>query len=83
MHELSLVEGIFQAIELQKQKHDFKKVLSVEIMCGKLNHHIKEHLEFCFEAMAKSPLLSGAKITVNQSDSINDDGIYLDKLEVA
>jgi len=82
MHELSLVEGLFREIELQKEKHDFKKVIGVRVICGKENTHIKEHLEFCFKEMAKSPMLADAKLTVKYSETIADDGIYLDKMEV-
>lgn len=66
MHDLSLVQGILKNIEKQRKIHGFKKLDSVEILCGKFNCLSEENLQFCFDAAVKSTDLEGAHLKVRR-----------------
>ena len=67
MHEVSIVEGMLEILEEQRQKNNFKKVLRIEIVCGKYNCASEETLSFCFHnVISKDSYLSEAVIEVKR-----------------
>ena len=66
MHEVSIVEGLIELVEKEKEKHHFSRVLEVQIVCGIYNCVSEENLEFCLKTVAKGTYLETAKITVNR-----------------
>jgi hydrogenase nickel insertion protein HypA len=64
MHELSIVDGIIRNIEATRRRCRFEKVREIEVSCGKYNCLSEENLQFCFDAVAKSSYLEGAKLKV-------------------
>lgn len=86
MHELSIVNGIISHIERQKTEHNFDKVLSVELSCGPYNCISDDNIQFCFNAIAGSSWISGAKVAIKRrplsGEDCHDNAIYITKLEV-
>jgi len=66
MHELAVVEGILRNIETQREEHHFTRVNKIEITCGRYNCLSQENLQFCFDALAKSTPLEGARLSVKR-----------------
>ena len=67
MHELSIVDGIIRSVETQKKKHDFARVKSIEIACGKYSCLSEESLQFYFEIAAQSSFMEGARLNIVRS----------------
>lgn len=66
MHELSIIQGVLDIIEKEQQKHKFKKVLMIEVVCGQYNCLCEETMNFCFETAAKSTCAEGASFKVKR-----------------
>jgi len=66
MHEVSIIEGLIDIVEKQKEKHQFSKVLEIHIACGVYNCVSEENLEFCLKTVAQGTYLETAIIKVNR-----------------
>ncbi len=64
MHELSIVEGIFDLVDKQKKLHQFTRVLEVRIACGVYNCVSEDNLNFCLKTISEGTCLDSARITV-------------------
>jgi len=64
MHEVSIVEGLIDLVEKEKEKHRFSRVLEIQIVCGIYNCVSQENLEFCLKTVAKGTYLETAIIKV-------------------
>ncbi|MBO4318585.1 MAG: hydrogenase maturation nickel metallochaperone HypA [Mailhella sp.] len=51
MHELSLMEGIFDIAEREMAVHGAKKLHALHVRCGALANVVPESMRFAFEAM--------------------------------
>ena len=66
MHEVSITQGIMEIIERERRKHDFTRVVLIEITCGRYNCVSEESLQFCFETSARSTCMEGASLKINR-----------------
>lgn len=66
MHEIAIIEGILATIKRQKEKHNFTKVISIELVCGKYNCASSENLKFSFETAVKDTYLQGSQLSINR-----------------
>jgi len=66
MHEISIVEGLIDLIEKQKEKHHFSRVLEIRIACGVYNCVSEENLDFCLKTVAQGTYLETAAIKVHR-----------------
>jgi hydrogenase nickel incorporation protein HypA/HybF len=66
MHEVSIVEGVIDLIEKQKEIHKFERVIEIRIACGIYNCASDENLNFCLKTVAEGTYLETALITVKR-----------------
>ncbi len=64
MHELSLCEGVLQALEESAKKQSFKRVRTVWLEIGELAGVEIEAMRFCFDAVMKGTLADQAKLEI-------------------
>lgn len=64
MHELSIMEGIFDIITENAAKHRLKKISRVNVVVGALSGVEPAALEFAFEHFARNTLAEGAEFTI-------------------
>lgn len=65
MHEMGLVQNIFDIVLRTAEKNGIGKVLRINIRAGQLRAIVPEQLQFCFEILSKeSPVLEEAKLVV-------------------
>lgn len=62
MHELSLAEGVLDAIEQAARTQGFRHVVTVFLDIGEFAAVEPEALRFCFEAVARDTLAAGARL---------------------
>ncbi|HLA49624.1 MAG TPA: hydrogenase maturation nickel metallochaperone HypA [Thermodesulfovibrionia bacterium] len=70
MHELGLMQNIVETVEDYSRKNNAKKVLTVILEIGKLSGVVPTALEFCFDVCIKGTLLQGAKLEIQQINSL-------------
>ncbi len=51
MHELSLMEGVFDIAEREMAEHGAVKLRALHVRCGALANVVPESMRFAFEAM--------------------------------
>ncbi len=66
MHEMALMNGVFEVIERAISEHDVQRVLQVRLKVGELTNADKEALELAFEAYAKGTPCEGAELIVQR-----------------
>ena len=66
MHEVSIVEGLIDLVDKQKEKHGFSVVREIHIVCGIYNCTSEENLQFCLKTVAKGTYLEQALIKVHR-----------------
>lgn len=66
MHEYSTACEIFRAMLDAVSNHEVKRVISLEIELGWLNHINPEQLAFCFHALAKGSLAEKADLNITR-----------------
>ena len=66
MHEVSIVEGILENLNRQRNEHGLSKVMTIEITCGQYNCADEETLQFCYDTAVKGTWLSSARITIRR-----------------
>ena len=64
MHEMELTEGILDLIEDEAKTAGFTAVKIVRLEVGVLSHVSVEALQFCFEAVTKDTIASGAVLDI-------------------
>lgn len=64
MHEMSLAEGVLQAIEQSAATHGFSRVKTVWLEIGTLSAVEPEAMRFCFDAVVRGTLAEGAKLEI-------------------
>ena len=66
MHEMTLMGGVFEAIERTVSQHEVKRVLKVKIKVGELTNAVPEALQMAFEAFSKGTVCEGAELVVER-----------------
>jgi len=65
MHELSLIQSVFDIIEDYARQHRFDRVTSVKLSCGRLSGVEPSSLRFAFEAQARGTRVAGAQLELD------------------
>jgi len=65
MHELSLIQSVFDIIEDYARKHRFTRVASVKLSCGRLSGVEPSSLKFAFEVQAQGTRAAGARLELD------------------
>lgn len=86
MHELSLCQGILDAIEAEARKQNFRQVRSVQLEIGALAGVDGDALRFGWEAVSAGSLADGSALEIVQvpgsawcfacQDTVNVDRYY-------
>ena len=65
MHEMGLVQNIFDIVLKTAEQNSISKVLRINIRAGQMRAIVPEQLQFCFEILSKeSPVVEGAELVV-------------------
>lgn len=64
MHEMSLMGGVFEAIEATLAHHDVKMVNLVKLKIGKLTNAEPDALQMAYEAFAKGTVCEGSVLQI-------------------
>lgn len=64
MHEMSLAQGVIEAIEAEAGRLDFSRVLGVTLEIGTLSHVDPEALRFGFETVMRDTIADKAALTI-------------------
>ena len=64
MHEMSLIAGVFEAIDSALTAHQYDRVIKVKLQVGKFTNAIPSALQFAFEAFAKDTKVEGAELEI-------------------
>ena len=66
MHEMSLIQGIFDSVMPVAREHGTTAITSISLRVGEMTMVVPEAMEFAFEALSEDePLLQGAKLEMN------------------
>ena len=64
------MQNIVETVEDYSRKNNAEKVLTVILEIGKLSGVVPTALEFCFDVCVKGTLLQGAKLEIQQVNSL-------------
>jgi hydrogenase nickel incorporation protein HypA/HybF len=64
MHEMALAEGILQLVEETAQREHAQRVKLVVLEIGQLSTVEADALKFCFDAVTKGSIASGAALEI-------------------
>jgi hydrogenase nickel incorporation protein HypA/HybF len=64
VHEMSLMGGVFEAIDSTLSQHSVNKVTQVKLKIGQLTNAEPQALSLAFEAYSKGTLCEGADLIV-------------------
>jgi hydrogenase nickel incorporation protein HypA/HybF len=65
MHEMGLVQNIFDIVLKTAEQNGVAKVLRINIRAGQLRAIVPEQLQFCFEILSReSPIVEGAQLVI-------------------
>lgn len=65
MHEMGLVQNIFDIVLKAAEQNAITKVLRINIRAGQLRAIVPEQLQFCFEILSReSPIVEGAQLVI-------------------
>ncbi|GAA5214375.1 hydrogenase maturation nickel metallochaperone HypA [Corallincola platygyrae] len=67
MHELTLCRQLCETLEAWAKSSSVVKIRQINLRIGCLTCVEPDALEFCFEAVAHSPLLQGAKLAIERA----------------
>ncbi len=71
MHEISLVQGLFQQLEELAQQNDATRVLKVSMKIGPLSGVVEDSFRFGFEILsAENDLVRGAELVIETTTVI-------------
>lgn len=62
MHELSIVEGILEAVIPEVKKYDVSRVISIKLKIGELSGVVPECINYYFAIASKGTIAEGAVI---------------------
>lgn len=63
MHELSLIQGVFDQVLPLARKHNASKITNITLRIGEMTMVVPEAMEFAFEVLSEDePLLDGATL---------------------
>lgn len=66
MHEMSLCQGIFDAVVPVAQQNGATKITAISLDIGEMTMVVPEAMEFAFEVLSEGlPMLEGCKLTMN------------------
>jgi len=64
MHEMSIVEALLEAVQLESRNRSDARVLAVHVRVGKLRLVIPETLQFCYDAATRATSLAGSRLEI-------------------
>ena len=64
LHEMSLMSGVFEAIENALANYSVKKVAIVKLKVGRLTNAEPDALQMAFAAFAKNTICEGAELKI-------------------
>lgn len=73
MHSLAMAENILKAVISEAEKHNGKRVESIEVCLDAHGFLEADSVQFCFESLARGTVAEGATIEIKQAD-IEADG---------
>lgn len=66
MHELSLVQGVFDSVVPVAQQNGATKITNITLTIGEMTMVVPEAMEFAFEALSEDiPLLEGCELVMD------------------
>lgn len=66
MHELSLIQGVFDSVIPVAQRSGATKITNITLTVGEMTMVVPEAMEFAFEALSEDdPMLDGCELTMN------------------
>ena len=66
MHELSIVEGILEAVIPEVKKHDVSKILEIRLKIGELSGIVPQCMQEYFQIAAAGTMADGAKLKIER-----------------
>lgn len=66
MHELSIMQGIFDIVLENAAKHRLKNISNINVVVGELSGVEPAALKFAFGCFAQSTLAKGAEFTITE-----------------
>ncbi|EMH6586021.1 hydrogenase maturation nickel metallochaperone HypA [Campylobacter fetus] len=70
MHELAIVQDLFNLCETNAMKNNAQKIMKVEIQVGRLSGVEPHYLESAFDAFKVNTICSSAKLIINTQDVV-------------
>jgi hydrogenase nickel incorporation protein HypA/HybF len=64
MHEMSIVQSLFEIIGEEVRKNDLARVTLVRMRVGEMSGLVPDSIEFCFEVLARETPVEGAKLEI-------------------
>jgi hydrogenase nickel incorporation protein HypA/HybF len=64
MHELSIMESVIGAVELEAIKHGNCSIKKIKLRIGAFTGVVKESLEFCFDALKSNTLAASSELEI-------------------
>jgi hydrogenase nickel incorporation protein HypA/HybF len=69
MHEMSLVEGLLEAVRGELRAHPGARVRAVRVRVGQLRQVEPATLEFCYDAAVRETTLAGSRLDIEQVEA--------------
>ncbi|MFH0924712.1 MAG: hydrogenase maturation nickel metallochaperone HypA [bacterium] len=66
MHELSIMQSIFEIINTQASLHNFKKINKIKLKIGEIAGVLPDSLLFSFEILSKGTITEGANLEIEE-----------------
>ncbi|HTK10935.1 MAG TPA: hydrogenase maturation nickel metallochaperone HypA [Ktedonobacteraceae bacterium] len=67
MHELSIAQSLFEAVQIQAHEHKASRVNSVRLRVGEASGVVTDSLLFCFEMLISlDPVLEDAQLLIDR-----------------
>jgi hydrogenase nickel incorporation protein HypA/HybF len=66
MHEVSLMQSLFELVEMYSREHRLKKVTRIVVRVGELACIVPDSLQFAFEAIRKGTNAEEAEFVIEQ-----------------
>lgn len=66
MHELSIMQGIFDIVLENAAKHRLKNISNINVVVGELSGVEPAALNFAFSCFAQNTLAEGAELTITE-----------------
>ena len=64
MHELGIMSGVMESVQLAAQDAGADRVLKISLSVGEMTEAIEDALRFAFEALAEGTLCEGAELEI-------------------